>query len=174
MQEGNFGPNTKLINELSRRLQSFPWFTRIETPHPDDERLVRVKLAFLLEPADDPWNGEADAGEMRTARMIMESSRISEYHQLQSAFRAPWSAAQADAVQDILLERHPDYKDTYSYGDELLDFPEQTIRGALYECLVDDMTPRATFFRDLLPWFEEGYWPCGWEGKYPKGKLVLL
>jgi len=175
MQEGIFGLNTRLINELSLRLQSFPWFTRIESAHAEDGRLVRVKLEFLLDQPVDPWNGAAADAQMRTERQILESSRVSEQHHLQRAFHAPWSAAQADAVLDILLDRYRDYyKDTYSYAHELLDFPERTVRCALYECLVDDVTPRVTYFRDLLPWFEQGYWPCGWEGRYPDGRLILL
>jgi hypothetical protein len=169
-----YGPNTKLINELTLRLQSFPWFTRIETTHPEDKRLVRVKVELLLDQSD-PWNGAAADAQARTERQILESSRVSEQHHLQRVFHAPWSLAQADAVLDILLERYSGYyKDTDSYAHELLDFPEGAIRCALYECLVDDMKPRVTFFRDLLPWFEQGYWPCGWEGEYPGGKLILL
>jgi hypothetical protein len=175
MNTGLYGPNSKMINELSLRLQSFRWFTQIETAHPDDGRLVRVKLEYLLEQPVDPWNGAAADAQARTERQIIESSRISEQHHLQRAFRTPWSEAQADAVLAILQQRYTGYfKETYSYADELLDFPERTIRCALYECLVDDVSPRVTFFRDLLPWFEQGYWPCGWEGEYPGGKLVLL
>jgi hypothetical protein len=33
-----FGPNTKLIDDLMRHLGSLPWFSRIETPHPEDDR----------------------------------------------------------------------------------------------------------------------------------------
>ena len=172
---GLYGPNTKLINELTLRLQSIPWFTRIETPHPEDGQLVRVKLEFLLNRPVNPWNGVAADAQERAMRQILESSRVSEQHHLQREFHAPWSIAQADAVLDILLERYSGYyKETASYAHELLDFPQRAIRCALYECLVDDATPRVTFFRDLLPWFEQGYWPCGWEGEYPNGKLVLL
>jgi len=44
-----FGPNTKLIAEFTHRLELFPWFTRIETPYPDDTGLMRVTLEFLLD-----------------------------------------------------------------------------------------------------------------------------
>src|SRR5262245_36180980 len=101
-----YGPNTKLISELSLRLQSFPWFTRIETAHPDDGRLVRVKLEFLLEQPVDPWNEAAADAQAQTERQIIESARISEQHHLQRAFGAPWSVAQADAVLAILQERY--------------------------------------------------------------------
>jgi hypothetical protein len=175
MRASLFGPNTKLIDEFMRRMETFPWFTRIETPHPKDGSLTRVKLEFLLDQPDDPWSGAAGHAESQIDRYIIESSRLSEQYSLQRAFRVPWSTAQADAVLDILLQRHPDcYQDTNLYAYELLDFPERTIRYALFECLVDDIAPRVTFFRDSISWFEQGYWPCGWKGHYPEGQLALL
>lgn len=170
-----FGPNTKLVDEFVLRLKSLPWFTRIETPHPDDGRLLRVKLEFLLDDPAIPWNGAAAVAETQIDRYIIDSGRLSEQYALQRAFRVPWSASHMEAVLDILLERYEDYyPNTYSYAHELLDFPERTIRYALFECLVDDITPRVTFFRDLIPWFEQGYWPCGWHGEFPEGQLILL
>src|SRR5690242_13124367 len=131
-----YGPNTKLIDELSRQLQSVPWFTRIETPHPDDSRVLRVTLDFLLDRPVDPWNGAAADAQALTERKIIESSRISEQYLLQKAFHEPWATAQADSVLDILLDRYQGYyKNTHSYAHELLDFPVRTIRCALYECL---------------------------------------
>lgn len=29
------------------------------------------------------------------------------------------------------------------------------------------------YFERLIPWYESGHIPCGWEGKYPSGKLVV-
>jgi hypothetical protein len=97
-----YGPNTKLINELSLRLQSYPWFTRIETAHPDDGRFVRVKLEYLLEKPVDPWNGAAADAQARTQRQIIESSRISEQHHLQWAFRTPWSVTPVITKRQIV------------------------------------------------------------------------
>jgi hypothetical protein len=30
-----------------------------------------------------------------------------------------------------------------------------------------------TFFLNLMEWYRLGHWPCGWEGKYPEGKLIV-
>jgi hypothetical protein len=170
-----FGSNTKLIDDYMRHMESFPWFTRIETPHADDTRLVRVRMDFILDHPDDPWSGAAVDAETQIDRHIIDSSRLSEQYSLQRAFRAPWNNAHVDAILEELLERYQDYyPGTCSYAHEFLDLPERTIRYAFYECLVDDLTPRVTFFRDLVPWFEQGYWPCGWRGKFPGGQLILL
>ena len=170
-----FGPNTKLIDDFKRHLESFPWFTRIETPHAEDSRLARVKLDFVLDRPTNPWSGASVDAETQIDRHIIDSSRLAEQYSLQRAFHAPWSEAHVDAILDTLLERYQDYyQGSYSYAHELLDLPERTIRYALYECLVDDLTPRVTFFRDLIHWFEQGYWPCGWRGQFPDGQLILI
>lgn len=30
-----------------------------------------------------------------------------------------------------------------------------------------------TFFTDLIKWYRLGHFPCGWDGEYPKGKLIV-
>jgi hypothetical protein len=84
------------------------------------------------------------------------------------------------ALDDLLIDldgRFPNYYDaTNLYPHELLDWApvERIIRFSLYECIVDDLTPRSTFFRSLLEYFAEGYWPCGWSAEYPDGQLIVL
>ena len=129
-----FGPNTKLIDEFTRRMQPFPWFTRLETPHADDGRLARVTFEFLLDRPDDPWSGAAGEAESRVDRYIIDSCRISEQYSLQRAFKPPWTTEQADGVFEKLLRRYPEcYKNTNMYAYELLDLPERTIRYAFFE-----------------------------------------
>jgi hypothetical protein len=72
-----FGPNTKLLDDFRRYLESFPWFTRIETPHANDSRLARVRLDFILNRPVDPWNGAVVAAETQIDRHIIDSARIS-------------------------------------------------------------------------------------------------
>jgi hypothetical protein len=31
----------------------------------------------------------------------------------------------------------------------------------------------STFFTDLMKWYRLGHFPCGWDGKYPVGKLIV-
>lgn len=46
----------------------------------------------------------------------------------------------------------------------------------LLACLEVEYSDLVTceFYRRLLRWYLEGHWPCGWEGKYPSGKLIVL
>lgn len=29
------------------------------------------------------------------------------------------------------------------------------------------------FYVKLLEWYRKGHWPCGWQGTYPEGKLII-
>ncbi|NJL64913.1 MAG: hypothetical protein HC903_27800 [Methylacidiphilales bacterium] len=31
----------------------------------------------------------------------------------------------------------------------------------------------STFFTDLMKWYRLGHFPCGWDGQYPLGKLIV-
>jgi hypothetical protein len=31
----------------------------------------------------------------------------------------------------------------------------------------------STFFTDLMKWYRNGHFPCGWDGQYPLGKLIV-
>lgn len=31
----------------------------------------------------------------------------------------------------------------------------------------------STFFSDLMKWYRCGHFPCGWDGQYPDGKLIV-
>ena len=175
MPEQLYGPNTQLIDDFKRKLESFPWFTQIDKPHPQDGSLARVRLDFILNNPADPWDGVDRVAENQIDRHIIDSSRLAEQYSLQTTFRAPWNTQQVEPVLDALLDRYRgNYPGTYSYAHELLEFPERVVRYAYFECLVDDLVPRVTFFRDLMPWFEQGHWPCGWRGKFPEGQLILL
>jgi hypothetical protein len=28
--------------------------------------------------------------------------------------------------------------------------------------------------RDMWYWYRQGHWPCGWEGDWPEGRLVVF
>jgi hypothetical protein len=175
MKAEDFGPNTAAILEFKERLGAAPWFSRIETSCSDEERVERVKLEFLLDHPVAPWGDAVIDAENKIERHVMDSGRLAQQHRLQNWFVEPWSSAQVSKVMDVLLERYPEYyKDTFSYAYERIEFPERFVRYAYFELLVDDKLPRVTFFRDQLPWFEKGFWPCGWKGHYPEGRLILL
>ena len=39
---------------------------------------------------------------------------------------------------------------------------------------VERVVGHAGFFSRLVPWYARGRWPCGWNGEYPSGHLLVL
>src|SRR5262245_36032940 len=73
-----------------------------------------------------------------------------------------------------LNEQYPGYYgESCLYAHELVDPPIRLLWGAVDEIMVADLEPSLTFFGSLFPWLRRGHWPCGWEGEWPQGKLIL-
>jgi hypothetical protein len=48
-----------------------------------------------------------------------------------------------------------------------------SLLNGLMEVEYADVVPPA-FFTKLLDWYMRGHYPCGWEGEYPEGKLIVF
>jgi hypothetical protein len=158
-------------------VRGIAWFARIEQPHPRDGEVTRVPLRWMLDEPERPWRGVLGAHEIPIERHLIDSGRLEYQVALDRYYKPRPSGPSVDDLFLELDERFPDYYgDTHSYAHELLDLAsvERIVRYALYECLVDDLVPRGTFFRPLIDWFAEGYWPCGWSAEYPAGHLIVL
>ncbi|QDT65182.1 hypothetical protein [Calycomorphotria hydatis] len=46
------------------------------------------------------------------------------------------------------------------------------IEGACIEAEYSDLVPPG-FYTDLAEWYLKGHFPCGWEGEYPEGRLIV-
>lgn len=42
-----------------------------------------------------------------------------------------------------------------------------------FECQYSDLIKPA-FFTGLSYWYDQGHFPCGWDGEYPAGKLMIF
>lgn len=166
-----------MVSETIERLRAFPWFTRIEQPHPRDSAVTRVPVTWLLDDPQRPWRGALGANENPIERHLFDSGRLEFQVALDRYYEPSPTGSSVDDLLVELDERFPGYYgDSHLYPHELLDWAcvERIVRYALYECIVDDLTPHCAFFRPLLQWLEEGYWPCGWTAEYPDGNLIVL
>jgi hypothetical protein len=81
-----------------------------------------------------------------------------------------WQKAREEAKQytalggwipDFLTQEHQDlvFENLYEFVSMLL---AEIIASPDAEC---------TYFREQLPWFHAGHFPCGWDGEWPKGRM---
>jgi len=177
-----YGPNSQEVLNLREELDSYCWFERIGSLHPNDSELVRVDFSYMVEHDGfryAPWGSLLATQESQAEKLIFAHARIG----AQNAMVADFSIEEiipSSKVDDLLFDFDetyaPDgsyYPGTFTYPHEMIEFPDRLIRGAGLELVVADLDPSLTFFRDLLPWLQEGFWPVGWQGEWPEGRLMV-
>ncbi|MBU3177796.1 hypothetical protein KPL47_15805 [Clostridium estertheticum] len=81
-----------------------------------------------------------------------------------------------------LLSSDYELKDIFdaneNYSDDFipsgyLDIIEE-VQGDLYMCALNRLVNGKTdnFYENVFDVYKAGGWPCGWEGKYPNGKII--
>lgn len=63
--------------------------------------------------------------------------------------------------------------ENYNLGQIFIDCVTWDISHAIMEDAYKQCDHSQTFFRDLLNVYESGHFPCGWDGNYPNGSLIV-
>jgi len=114
-----------------------------------------------------------------------------------------WEFAELEAQNQLTLWLHNNQPEEYEHWNQLVEehknnfltpLLQQTIapiqvRMDLPSCVIDSVSwdllgalmensylstgHRAYFFLELLQVYEAGHFPCGWEGGWPEGRLVV-
>ena len=78
-----------------------------------------------------------------------------------------WAAAYARA-RDAVIRSGRDYE-----LDENINVSLQAAHDAGAAAYQIAAGKPNGFFLSLMEWYKRGHWPCGWEGTYPDGKLIV-
>ncbi|MBK7823506.1 MAG: hypothetical protein IPJ61_21200 [Tessaracoccus sp.] len=163
-----FGPHTKELLSLAVIMQRTSWYSSVKKPSSLDDTVARVtswdEALTILEDRDEVRYSVH--GSIVAPCDIVENAlhREPQRHQWWMAFRA-WSRSA------FTIDSPPEDP---SWGLDkfalVLDYPVDVIEHASKEILVSDLVD-CTYFREHFQWFAYGYFPCGWEGDWPDGKL---
>lgn len=172
-----FGPNHAAVDSFLDELRGFPWYSRLGQPHPEDRRLVRVGFEFVAAGHEDPYAAWGDAmprAEAEIERLVFDHRRLSEFQAVGAEIASGVYGTLPDELLVDLERRHGDLVDeTGLYPSEMIESPVRLLCGAAREAMLADLAPNLAFFRPLMAWFGAGHWPCGWEGEWPAGRLIL-
>ena len=77
-------------------------------------------------------------------------------------------------LSDLVIELERKYKKTFlrKYKKACLDKEIPGLLGYIIQCRVV-MGKKHKFFETLFEILKSGGYPCGWEGHYPEGKLIV-
>lgn len=93
-----FGPNTTLVSDCIRRIQAFPWFSRIQQPHLQDNSIGRVPVTWLIEPPERTWRGALAANEVLIEQHLLENGRLGFQVALDRDYRPSFGSALDDLL----------------------------------------------------------------------------
>ncbi len=77
-------------------------------------------------------------------------------------------------IESSLSDKLWSYEEKYNLGNSFIDCVKWDVLHAIMEFAYSDCKTIPHFFLDLILVYENGNFPCGWEGHYPEnGKLVV-
>jgi hypothetical protein len=78
-----------------------------------------------------------------------------------------WDIAYDEALEVVSKSIYDhDFEDGISVADVIA----YDVAAAAVEISIRSAS---TFFIDLMKWYPLGHFPCGWDGQYPVGKLIV-
>src|ERR1044071_450856 len=165
-----YGPNSQAVASAFMTLDKTRWLEEVGRPWQEraisDVTIVRSWDEALTIFAEDIQYNANGVLEAPCARVDPVLERYPER-------KAWWQKAREEAkrytsfsawLPDVLPQEQQDllYENLWEYVSMLL---VEIIASPEAEC---------TYFREQLPWFHAGHFPCGWEGDWPRGRMRVF
>ena len=160
-----------ISSEIEGTLKRIPWFSRcgvseeVEIVLPYS--LVSTWQSALDALSDPAWEGAtAEAQGDLTGRLTKKCPRL--YQE--------WNTLVSEAdklVADHVMPSALKIQASQGLPKLFLDCVEWDIGLAVMEHSYAKYSPHE-FFRTLLKVYEKGHFPCGWDGEWPNGTLLVI
>jgi len=157
--------NTTLLDEIG----AINWFSQVGSKVSDIQNCVQVKN----------W----DECETYFFSPDWEDTTLEARNDL-TAFLSKKNVREYSEWNNLTIEGQDFLKSSVIPKIEKLDIPVQNlevlkacIRWDLLGCLMESAYEKyrvPQFFTHLLELYKQGHFPCGWQGKWPDGKLVVF
>lgn len=162
-----FGPHTAWVRTVVAVLSNTEWLTKVgETI--DEPSIVQVHSwdEAFAEFERDASHYDSAGHLLRPVELCQNSVSAGSLHQW-------WEHAIIFSYDYYTTEGYlPDFAEDWK-TDWLSNYLYQYISSLLAEIVAAD-TIECTYFRELLPWFYSGHFPCGWIGSWPQGRLRVF
>ncbi len=160
-----YGPNTQAVVNCFETLNHISWFATVGAETGENVEGI------------DTW------GEALAPIMGGEGGRYDEAgHPIEPA-EAAAKAAKTRGFAKPMKKAFNDvekYVDYMGYIPAYFDKPQKEFMRKHMEAWLQNMLAEiitdseVTYFREMLTWFENGHFPCGWAGEWPEGRLRVF
>ena len=161
------------LTNLIDRYKDIAWFSLAGTPHSE-----YVVVNDAVEAFDKPelkmfelWNSKSRELEEQAYTVIGDS----EIEQIFTKVAAEIGKQVQTGMQRYFDRREIKTENMEMNADlglwpEILDVVLRDLAWAAVEAVIE----KPGFFSKLITVYSAGRWPCGWQGEYPVGRLVVL
>jgi hypothetical protein len=161
-----YGPNSDMVARMLDILSELQWFEHVGEPLPFS---VPVIIVHSWNDTLGPISKRDDVKYSANGHLIVPLSecerviRSNEYHPL-------WQTICDDAFDATDIMGYIPEELSTGQQDFVFEYIHEYILVLAAEVVATD-TIKTTYFREMLPWFYEGHFPCGWEGAWPEGSM---
>ncbi|QGJ70192.1 Hypothetical protein PBC10988_18860 [Planctomycetales bacterium 10988] len=164
----NFGKYSSQVEEVYSFANSGPLLTPLSIEEQSEINRDQFAMVKYLEEAE--WHAWEDTfGSEEETWTDLRELNMAEV--LEKAFEEE----QFTQIKDHLVNHLPQLTRMVQsrLGDEYFDLLDDIV-GDLHNAAFNRAIqgPQG-FFEDLFKVYQQGAWPCGWEGNYPEGKLMV-
>lgn len=158
-----YGPNTQAVASAFAILSKTPWLEH-GGESMDDKRVTVVHAwsdVLTIFQGDQRYNVN---GVLRAPCVGIDDALTRPPERY-----AWWQSAREDATEYTVLGGIPQSR-ALDEQDLVFEYLYEFVSMLLAEIIVSPDTD-CTYFRDQLPWFHVGRFPCGWDGEWPLGRM---
>lgn len=162
----------KVNNEILNRIRNIKWF---ENCGMNSEYSIKFSIVVAgtwkeaSEYYSDPQWEDTTLEARNQLTELLSTGYKNEY--------SKWNSLSKEAklfMDDEVMPLLHEIKEKKNLDQIFIDCVQWDILGSIMEDAYQNCSCRATFFSQLLSIYEGGHFPCGWEGEWPDGKLVVF
>jgi hypothetical protein len=137
------------VHSFLEALASIPWFASVGQPVGSSDVAQVMSL-------DQAWEAHQEDAWINAS-----------FHEVDAPSHPVWALAY-DRALDAVSTSGRNYE--LEPGNPIARAAARDSGGAAYQLA----TGRADgFYLTLMHWYRMGHWPCGWQGAYPAGRLIV-
>jgi hypothetical protein len=154
---------------LLAKLEETDWFRSVGEPIADATvpRIRSWKEAVALRTSRLQKNIANESANALTEKLCFEFPKRyhGKWNKLVTAVRKIWDPISATKIKKVMMDNKLN-----------IAFVDSVNWDILFSCMeleyADLVPPR--FFKERLDWYLAGHFPCGWDGVFPDGRLIVF
>ncbi|KGR82244.1 hypothetical protein [Lysinibacillus odysseyi] len=157
--------------DILNRIKQINWFTNCGQALENDMRFSYTRVYNWKEAMrsyQDPNWEHATLEARNELTAFLHNKYRNEYAQWNKIAKEVRAFIEKEVIQEV-----ENYREKNELDQAFIDCVKWDIANAILESAYSKCNKRPTFFLELLKVYEAGNFPCGWDGKWPQGNVIV-